>query len=126
MREFQHWVMGALVASVFTVLVTVTPGAQQAGTGGAQVEDFNVNPVRGPVDLGLTDPVLAGAIDVHAHQVVPLRIPSEKIKILGGFTVTEDGLTTVTLDFVAEESLVLLGNGEWLLQPVILMEVSTS
>ena len=67
MREFQHWVMGALVASVFTVLVTVTPGAQQAGTGGAQVEDFNVNPVRGPVDLGLTDPVLAGAIDVHAH-----------------------------------------------------------
>jgi hypothetical protein len=59
-------------------------------------------------------------------EVVPLRIPSEKIKILGGFTVTEDGLTTVTLDFVAEESLVLLGNGEWLLQPVILMEVSNS
>ena len=57
---------------------------------------------------------------------MPLRIPSEEIKVLGGFTVTEEGLTTVTLDFVAEESLVLLGNDEWLLQPVILMDVSTS
>lgn len=60
------------------------------------------------------------------EEVVPLRIPSEEIKILGGFTVTEERLTTVTLDFVAHESLVLLGNDEWLLQPVIIMEVSTS
>ena len=59
-------------------------------------------------------------------EVVPLRIPSEEIKILGGFTVTEERLTTVTLDFVVEESLVLLGNDEWLLQPVILMDASTS
>ena len=63
---------------------------------------------------------------LNTGEVVPLRIPSEEIKVLGGFTVTEEGLTTVTLDFVAEESLVHLGNDEWLLQPVILMDVSTS
>jgi hypothetical protein len=28
---------------------------------------FKVDPLRGPVDLGLTDPALIGAIDVHVH-----------------------------------------------------------
>jgi Family of unknown function (DUF6282) len=32
-----------------------------------QLDDWNVDPVRGPVDLGLTDPALVGAIDVHLH-----------------------------------------------------------
>jgi hypothetical protein len=50
-----------------------------------------------------------------------LRTPSEQIRILGRFTVGEGGVTTVTLDFDAEESLVHLGNGDWLLKPVIAM-----
>src|SRR2546423_3546500 len=33
----------------------------------ARIDDWNVDPVRGPVDLGLTDPSLVGAIDVHLH-----------------------------------------------------------
>src|SRR2546423_6901197 len=33
----------------------------------ARLDDWNVDPVRGPVDLGLTDPSLVGAIDVHLH-----------------------------------------------------------
>src|SRR5215813_5083146 len=28
---------------------------------------WNIDPLRGPVDLGLTDRALVGAIDVHAH-----------------------------------------------------------
>jgi hypothetical protein len=28
---------------------------------------WNIDPMRGPVDLGLTDPALIGAIDVHEH-----------------------------------------------------------
>lgn len=28
---------------------------------------WNIDPMRGPVDLGLTDPALVGAIDVHEH-----------------------------------------------------------
>ena len=47
-------------------------------------------------------------------------------KSLGGFEVGADGVTTVILDWDADESLVLRGNGEWLLKPVIAMEVSTS
>ena len=67
MRVFQRWAMGIVVLMGLTLMWLVTPSAQQAGAGGAQVEDFRVNPARGPVDLGLTDPVLVGAIDVHAH-----------------------------------------------------------
>ena len=63
---------------------------------------------------------------VEAGEQLPLRIPSEEIKILGGFSVRDDSVTAVTLDFDAEASLVLLGNGEWLLQPVIIMDVSTT
>jgi hypothetical protein len=51
----------------------------------------------------------------------PLQVPSEEIKIVGGFTVDEDHLTTLTLDFDAKASLVRLGNGEWLLKPVVVV-----
>lgn len=50
-----------------------------------------------------------------------LQIPSEKIKVLGGFEVQAGLTTTVVLDFDAHESLVLQGNGQWLLTPVILL-----
>jgi len=49
----------------------------------------------------------------------PLRIPSEEIKILGGFKVDENHVTTLTLDFDAQASIVTLGNGGFLLKPVI-------
>lgn len=54
-------------------------------------------------------------------NVLPLQIPSQEIKVLGGFEVFENGETTVLLDFDAERSLVQQGNGQWLLKPVILM-----
>jgi hypothetical protein len=50
-----------------------------------------------------------------------LRVPSEEIKINGGFTVDEAHLTTLTLDFDAKSSLVSLGNGDWLLKPVVIV-----
>jgi hypothetical protein len=48
-----------------------------------------------------------------------LQVPSEEIKILGGFTVDENHVTTQTLDFDAQASIVTLGNSEFLLKPVI-------
>lgn len=54
-------------------------------------------------------------------DVLPLKIPSQEIKVLGGFDVFEDGQTTVLLDFDAHQSLIQQGNGQWLLKPVILM-----
>lgn len=50
-----------------------------------------------------------------------LQIPSEEVKILGHFTIDDDHRTTLTLDFDADESLIRLGNGEWLLRPVIVI-----
>lgn len=52
-------------------------------------------------------------------EVVPLAIASEEIKVLGGFEVPVGGETVVTLDFDAAASLRQLGNGDWLLTPVI-------
>lgn len=58
---------------------------------------------------------------------MPVQIPSEEIKILGRFEVFEVAAgdpTTITLDFDVEESLVSLGNGNWLLTPVITTHVA--
>jgi hypothetical protein len=33
----------------------------------ASKDEWQINPLRGPVDLGLNDPALVGAIDVHLH-----------------------------------------------------------
>lgn len=57
--------------------------------------------------------------------VLPLKIPSEEIKVLGGFTVREGGTTTVTLDFQADASLQLAIDGHWMLTPVIVMQSAT-
>ena len=61
---------------------------------------------------------------VEGGKIFPIRMPSEEIKILGGFSVRDDRMTSLTLDFDAERSLVRLGNSEWLLKPIIVMEVS--
>jgi Family of unknown function (DUF6282) len=62
---------------LFTVLALATLAAQQRGgrVGGApdrassvgSPDDWRIDPMRGPVDLGLIDPSLVGAIDVHEH-----------------------------------------------------------
>ena len=45
-----------------------TSRGQDAGlTKAAELDDWKVDPMRGPVDLGLTDPALIGAIDIHMH-----------------------------------------------------------
>lgn len=52
---------------------------------------------------------------------LPVKIPSEKVKVFGPFEVTEDGFTTLTLDFDAAGSLMQLGNGDWLMTPIIIL-----
>jgi len=57
------------IVTVFTALLCTTLGLAIGPSRGqdARLDDWNVDPVRGPVDLGLTDPSLVGAIDVHLH-----------------------------------------------------------
>ena len=47
-------------------ILALAPGAGR-GQDAAATEEWKVDPLRGPVDLGLTDPSLIGAIDVHMH-----------------------------------------------------------
>ena len=65
-RKLQVVLTGALLG--IGVLLSVHGQAQEGGRGASKGEVYwNVDPMRGPVDLGLTDPALVGAIDVHAH-----------------------------------------------------------
>lgn len=63
----------------------------------------------------------SSVVDAATNEELPVKVPSEKIKVLGGFTVAPDATTTVLLDFDADRSLKRRGSGEWLLEPVILL-----
>ncbi|MBI3048935.1 MAG: hypothetical protein HYY76_11575 [Acidobacteria bacterium] len=63
-----------LAALFMLTLAALAPPSAQQGGGAGQAppaspvqEEWQVDPLRGPVDLGLTDPSLVGAIDVHQH-----------------------------------------------------------
>ena len=50
-----------------------------------------------------------------------LRVPSQEIKVVGGFEIDDDHVTTLTLDFDADASLNKLGNGDWMMRPVVII-----
>jgi hypothetical protein len=54
---------------VFTGLLCLTLGLMPGPSRSQNADDvdYTVDPLRGPVDFGLTDPALVGAIDVHLH-----------------------------------------------------------
>jgi hypothetical protein len=56
-----------VLLSFFSALVIATLGIGPGYGQEPRPDDWNVDPIRGPVDLGLTDPSLVGAIDVHLH-----------------------------------------------------------
>lgn len=62
----------------------------------------------------------SGSSVVDGGQAKPLKIPSQEIKVLGGFQVNPDSTTNVLLDFDANASLLQTGGGNWQLKPVIL------
>src|SRR5262245_36787480 len=56
-----------------------------AGQAAANPDDWRVDPMRGPVDLGLIDPSLVGAIDVHQHLDPDAPGTGGQIRALDGF-----------------------------------------
>jgi hypothetical protein len=52
----------AALAGLVCATLAFTPSRGQDAN-----NEWRVDPIRGPVDLGLTDPSLVGAIDVHLH-----------------------------------------------------------
>ena len=110
---------------------------------GGSLEHLNLNLASNPIDLlTLDDKVVgfaAGEVDAGEYEVVhinidqdrsyliengvrkPLRIPSQEIKVVGGFEIDDDHVTTLTLDFDADASLNKLGNGDWMMRPVVII-----
>ena len=122
--------------NIYFTSVTVKPE-------GKPVQELTLELSQNPVNLlALTDRTIgfaAGVVEPARYEFMhinidqsrsnlvengvrrSLRVPSQEVKILGGFTVDDEHTTTVTLDFDAKDSLVHLGNGDWLLRPVIVM-----
>ncbi len=50
------------------------------------------------------------------------KLPSGELKIVGGFTVSANTTSTAKFDFIADESLHVTGNGEYILAPVVQLE----
>lgn len=53
------------------------------------------------------------------------KLPSNTLQIKGKFTVNQDSTTSVTLDFVADGSLHVTGNGKFIFAPVVKVESRT-
>lgn len=90
------------------------------------LEDSSILLATHAVEAGEYEYIMVELDETRSSIVVDfldmsLRIPSERIKVLGTFEVTEDGTTTVTLDFDARQSVQQLGNGAWLMTPIIVM-----
>jgi hypothetical protein len=60
-------------------------------------------------------------VDGVSHPLVTPSALQSGIKVNGSFDVPVDGLVEVTLDFDAAQSIVVTGNGTYMLQPVIRM-----
>src|SRR5213593_1835593 len=60
-------------------------GAPAQGQTAASPDDWRIDPMRGPVDLGLTDPSLIGAIDIHQHLDPDAPGAGGQIRALDGF-----------------------------------------
>ena len=110
---------------------------------GRSVERLTLELATNPIDLlTLDDRVVGfatGAVDPGDYEFIhinidqdrsylvengvrkPLRVPSQEIKVVGGFSIDDDHTTTLTLDFDADASLNKLGNGDWMLRPVVII-----
>jgi len=78
-RSIRRWRAFEIAALTLLVLAQLGGGQGTQGLGVAVAsqaqapqsqatgQEFRVDPLRGPVDLGLQDPALVGAIDIHAH-----------------------------------------------------------
>ena len=110
---------------------------------GGPLEHLDLQLTNNPIDLlTLDDRVVcfaAGEVEPGEYEFVhinidqsrsylvengvrkTLRVPSQEIKVVGGFSIDDDHVTTLTLDFDADASLNKLGNGDWIMRPVVII-----
>lgn len=59
---------------------------------------------------------------VASGKTQEAKLPSSTLKIIGNIVVTADKTAAVTIDFMADKSLHLTGNGKYILAPVVRLE----
>lgn len=65
---------------------------------------------------------ISKVVVVDAQGEHEAKLPSGELKIVGDLVVTANATSTATFDFIADESLHLTGNGEYILAPVVQLE----
>ena len=83
---WKSWALGIFFVVLFTTLRLATLVGGQAGSTqepfrGDPENMLRVDGTRGPVDLGLMDPALVGAIDIHEHLGPAPRFTNQKMSI---------------------------------------------
>jgi hypothetical protein len=71
------------------------------------------------VDL---DPSCSSVVEIETGQRKGLAIPNPQVRVVENLTLPEGRSTRVVLDFDADQSLVKQSDGEWLLEPVIVVQ----
>jgi Family of unknown function (DUF6282) len=74
-------------------------------------EVWRIDPLRGPVDLGLTDPALVGAIDVHLHLEPDSPGPGGSFRVLDVFEAAAIAQSRGMRGFVFKNHLDAIGAG---------------
>lgn len=63
------------------------------------------------------------AVSEKSGAVKHAKLPSGELKIVGGFTVATDTSASITFDFMADKSLHLTGQGQYIFAPVVKTEM---
>jgi hypothetical protein len=87
----------------------------QSLLGSADVDSGNYTQIR--LAINLVTVTIAG-------KEKTAEVPSGKLKFVGNITVTEGQTTSVSIDFDAEKSVIVKGNGDVSLKPVVKLLIS--
>ena len=68
---------------------------------------------------------ISKVVVVDADGEHEAKLPSGELKIVGDLEVKANSTSTATFDFIADESLHITGNGEYILAPVVQLETKT-
>ncbi|MEK6809908.1 MAG: DUF4382 domain-containing protein [Nanoarchaeota archaeon] len=68
---------------------------------------------------------ISKVVVVDADGEHEAKLPSGELKIVGELEVKADSTSTATFDFIADESLHVTGNGEYILAPVVQLDTKT-
>ena len=110
--ETEGWVTVSSTPTTVDLLKLKAEGSQEL-LADAKLKEGDYQHLR----LDISKIVVVDAAGEHEA-----KLPSGELKFVGGFTVTENSISTAKFDFVADESLHTTGKGEYILAPVVQLE----